>query len=171
MFSQLFPHFIFMQRVVDALGVEMRDFIFMRENAGYDACSFELGACRVLFRSARVTPTKKGQFVVFWKRADDDSTIPYDRQDLFDVLVVSVVIEGCFGQFVFPKNELVRRGYVSINSVGGKRAMRVYSPDEIVESVQAKRTQAWQTSFFFKEQPNSVLDGKRICELYKFQGA
>jgi len=168
MSSQAFPHFAFMQRLThDVLDAPMQNLVFSPENAIYDACTFEIGSCRVMFRAARVTPTKKGLFVVFWKRADDWSTIPYDWQDPFDVLVVSVVTERYCGQFVFPKNELVKRGYVASGGVDGKRALRVYPPGETLESAQAQKTQTWQAPFFFEVQPNQDLDSNHIRELYK----
>ncbi|WP_213105748.1 MepB family protein [Candidatus Protochlamydia amoebophila] len=53
--------------------------------------------------------------------------MPYDFNDSFDSLVVSVRAENHLGQFVFPKTVLCEKGVVSCNEKEGKRAIRVYS--------------------------------------------
>ena len=69
-----------------------------------------------------------------------------------------------FGQFVFPKSVLWQKGLVSKDGNGGKRAMRVYPPWAIADSVQAKKTQAWQLLYFAEIQPN--IDNTRIKKLF-----
>ncbi|KIC73435.1 hypothetical protein DB44_BG01240 [Candidatus Protochlamydia amoebophila] len=58
---------------------------------------------------------------------DRGPILPYDFNDSFDFLVVSVRAENHFGQFVFSKAGLCEKGVVTCNGKEGKRAVRVYS--------------------------------------------
>ncbi len=135
------------------------------ESQEYGACTFEMNKRTIKFRVAKITPTKIGQFVTFWKRIGGGPIMPYDTNDSFDVLVVSVRNTKHFGQFVFPKNVLWQKGLVSKDEDGGKRAMRVYPPWDIADSPQAKKTQAWQLPYFVEIQPN--LDIAKIQKLFQ----
>ncbi len=98
------------------------------ESADYGAAEFTINNHAIKFRVGKITPTKVGQFVTFWKRIDEGPIMPYDSNDSFDFLVVSVRAENHFGQFVFPKAILCEKGIVSCNGKEGKRAMRIYPP-------------------------------------------
>jgi hypothetical protein len=134
------------------------------ESQEYGACTFEMGNKTIKFRVAKITPTKIGQFVTFWKRIGCGPIMPYNMNDSFDLLVVSVRNAQHFGQFVFPKDMLWQKGFVSKDEKDGKRAMRVYPPWDITNSLQAKKTQAWQLLYFFEIQPN--IDNTRIKKLF-----
>ncbi len=111
----------------------------------------------VISRVAKITPTKNGQFVTFWKRSFEGPIIPYDVSDPFDLLVVSVKNAEQCGRFVFPKDILVKQGVISSGTQEGKRAFRVYPPWDIPESKQAAKTQAWQLSYFFESEFLSLI--------------
>jgi len=98
------------------------------ESQEYAACSFNLNQHRIKFRTAKITPTKIGQFVTFWKRLGSGPILPYDISDEFDFLIVSVRHKDQLGQFVFPKYVLYSRGVISKDGKDGKRAIRVYPP-------------------------------------------
>ena len=132
------------------------------ESEEYGAFEFEINNQQVKFRVAKITPTKVGQFVTLWKR--DGTIFPYDIADPVDLFVVSVRDGKHFGQFVFPKNVLCEKGIVSKNGKGGKRGIRVYPPWDITTSSQAKKTQAWQTLYFFEIHPH--LDKAIIRKLF-----
>lgn len=133
------------------------------ESQEYGACTFEMNNKIIKFRVAKITPTKIGQFVTFWKRIGTGPIMPYDMSDSFDLLVVSVRNAKHFGQFIFPKNMLWQKGLVSNDGNGGKRAMRVYPPWDITDSPQAKKTQAWQLLYFAEIQP--TIDTANIQKL------
>ena len=120
------------------------------ESEDYGAAEFTLNNQSVKFRVGKITPTKIGQFVTFWKRIGKGPIQPYDLNDSFDFLVVSARAENHFGQFVFPKAVLYERGIVSSTEKEGKRAMRIYPPWDIADNSQAKRTQAWQLQYFIE---------------------
>lgn len=136
--------------VYEPLGLFIQNVRLEKESADYGAAEFEIDKFKIKFRTAKITPTKIGQFVTFWKRMGKGPILPYDVDDLFDFLIVSVRSGNRFGQFVFPKNVLCENGLVSKLQIGGKRAMRVYPPWDQVDNSLAKKTQIWQTRYFFE---------------------
>lgn len=130
-------------------GLMCSDFAVESESKEYSACRFIINNKQALFRVAKITPTKVGQFVTFWKRLANGPIAPFDTSDQVDFFIVSVRSGNHLGQFVFPKSVLIKQGLVSKNHVGGKRAMRVYSPWDQADNKQAIKTQAWQLQYFF----------------------
>ncbi|WP_269936943.1 MepB family protein [Arthrobacter sp. HY1533] len=143
-------------------GVACADAAAEPESAEYAAHTLTLGGRPVVFRAAKTTPTKAGQFVTLWQRSHEGPIRPFDTHDGVALFVVQAVTGAGLGQFVFPLDELARRGVVSASGVGGKRAMRVYPPDVATTSAQARRTQEWQCRFFL---PLDAPSG-RIRELF-----
>lgn len=131
-------------------GLFLQNLKIDEESAEYGASEFTIKNRSVKFRVGKITPTKVGQFVTFWKRIDKGPILPYDLNDSFDFLVVSVRAENHFGQFVFPKTVLCDQGIVSGNGQEGKRAMRVYPPWNKTDNAQSKKTQSWQLQYFIQ---------------------
>lgn len=136
------------------------------ESAEYGACVYQLNGCTVRFRVAKITPTKVGQFVTFWKRMGDGPILPYDITDPVDFFIVSVKNGQYFGQFVFPKSVIQKQGILSVQGMGGKRAIRVYPPWDKTVSRQAQKTQNWQLEYFLDLSQNVALDFYRARMLY-----
>nr|WP_295774928.1 MepB family protein [Rhodoferax sp.] len=136
------------------------------ESAEYGACTFTLDGANIRFRVAKTTPTKVGQFVTLWKRLGKGPIQPFDASDDLDLLVVSTRSGPNFGQFVFPKAVLCKQGVISIDGVGGKRAMRVYPPWDTTTSRQAQRTQAWQLDYFLDVPQTQPVDLDRARRLH-----
>ncbi|MGE5196129.1 MAG: MepB family protein, partial [Anaerolineae bacterium] len=139
------------------------------ESADYGAAEFTIDSWRIKFRVGKITPTKNGQFITFWKRLGKGPILPYEYNDPFDLLIVSVRAESHFGQFVFPKTTLLEKGVVSKEGKGGKRAMRIYPPWDIPDSRQAKSTQAWQLPYFFEIFPNTCIDISHVKKLFLYK--
>jgi len=78
---------------------------------------------------------------------------------------VNVRTEKEFGQFVFPKSVLIKKGIISTDKKDGKRAFRVYPNWDNANSKQAERTQKWQLEFFYEI--NDSTDFKKVRELYQ----
>jgi hypothetical protein len=135
------------------------------ESQEYGASTFEMNNRVIVFRIAKITPTKIGQFVTVWKRGQNGLTMPYDVQDKFDLIVINVRTKDHFGQFVFPKTVLLQKGVISKNGIGGKRGIRVYPAWDITDNPQAKKTQAWQLNYFF-EVGSDVFDKDLIVKLF-----
>lgn len=118
------------------------------ESKEYSGCRFQLGEKLILFRKAKITPTKIGQFVTLYKRNSNKIIAPFDFSDGIDYVVILVVNEDKMGQFVFSQTLLFGKGVFSTDSKEGKRAIRVYPPWDRTISKQAISTQKWQLDCF-----------------------
>ncbi len=123
------------------------------ESKDYGACVFKLDSFIIHFRIAKITPTKVGQFVTLWKRSAAGLIIPYDTSDPFDFIIVSVRNNKNSGLFIFPKKILYEKKIISRDCKGGKRAMRLYAPWDVVQNQQAAHAQKWQCKFFVELEP------------------
>jgi len=151
-------------KIYDKCALEMSGFEFEKESKEYDACRFELNGRNVISRSAKITPKKVGQFVTFWKRNGLGPIEPFDDKDQIDFYVVNVRTENEFGQFVFPKSVLIKKGIISTENKEGKRAFRVYPNWDSPNNKQAERSQKWQLDYFY--QINDSTDFNKVAELY-----
>ncbi|MCX5923460.1 MAG: MepB family protein [Candidatus Dependentiae bacterium] len=125
------------------------------ESKEYGACQFTIQNKKAAFRIAKITPTKVGQFVTFWKRSQAGPIAPFDESDSIDLFIVSVRDGDKFGQFIFPKSVLIEHDIMSKNHIGGKRAIRVYPSWDKTDNKQAIRTQSWQLKYFYEISNNS----------------
>lgn len=133
----------------------------------YGGVRFTLAGCKVVFRVAKVTPTKVGQFVTLWKRPCPGGEItPLDSADDIDFVVVHVSSEGQCGQFIFDRETLLSRGVFAINGRGGKRALRVYPPWSQPAARQAVQSQKWQIECFVAMTPWEPASILRIRDLF-----
>ena len=155
------------QFVYKPFGLVLQNLKIEDESADYGASEFTFNNRLIKFRVGKITPTKVGQFVTFWKRIGKGPILPYDIHDLFEFLVVSVHAEGYLGQFIFPKNVLCEKGIISCNGKEGKRAMRVYPPWDKTNSSQAKKTQDWQLKYFIKTSEQMDVDFARVKHLFQ----
>ncbi|MCF7899921.1 MepB family protein [Candidatus Babeliales bacterium] len=146
------------------IGLICKNIIPEKESQEYGACTFEMNNKIIKFRVAKITPTKSGQFVTFWKRIGDGPIMPYDADDSFDMLIINVKNSTHCGQFIFSKNVLEEKKIISKNGNGGKRAIRVYPPWDITSSPQAQKTQAWQLLYFVEIKP--ILNKRKINTIF-----
>lgn len=153
-----------LEQVYKPCGFICDNFIQEKESQEYGAYTFKMNNKIIMFRVAKITPTKCGQFVTFWKRIGNGPIMPYDISDRLDFLIISTRTYKHFGQFVFPQQILLEQGLLSKNGNGGKRAMRVYPPWNIADNRQAKKTQSWQQMYFFTIQPTLEID--RVRKLF-----
>ncbi len=141
-----------------ACGVKLIDFKAEKESKEYCAHTFKLGNQVVLFRKAKVTPTKTGQFVTIWKRTSDGITAPFDVSDNFDFYIISTQTEKMSGAFIFPKEVLYANSILSGEKSKGKRGIRVYPSWDLTISKQAHKTQKWQTEYFLEIPESKKID-------------
>lgn len=137
-----------------------------QESQDYAACRFTLNGLNIVCRTAKITPTKTGQFVTLWKRIAGGPIQPFEVDDDLELFIVNVEREGHRGQFIFTKEVLSKKGVVTENSKEGKRAMRVYPPWDSPTSKQAQKTQAWQLAFFIRLNSNQPIDLGKARKLY-----
>lgn len=151
--------------VYDKCGFDYRNFQLSSESKEYAACSFELNRKTIQQRTAKITPTKTGQFVSIWKRDKEGITVPFDTSDQLDFMIITVRSADNFGQFIFPKSALVNNAVMSSNGKGGKRGMRVYPPWDVVNNKQAEKSQCWQMKYFLTIKPDQPVDVDRAKKL------
>ena len=119
-----------------------------KESKTYHACSFRLNEKIIIYRSAKTTPTKVGQFVTIWKRNEQGITAPFDENDNFDFIIINCEYRNLVGQFVFPKSVLLDKKIISGSNSSGKRGIRVYPAWDKNLNNQAQKTQQWQLNYF-----------------------
>ena len=152
------------KEVYNACGLEVTDFKLEPESREYEACRFNLNGRKIISRNAKITPKKTGQFVTFWKRIENGSIAPFHEKDPADFYVVNVRTENEFGQFVFPKALLIKKGIISTDTKEGKRAFRVYPGWDTAKNKQAQRSQEWQLKYFYRI--GEITDFKKVNDLY-----
>ncbi|WP_319940369.1 MepB family protein [Xenorhabdus littoralis] len=114
------------------------------ESRDYSAMRFTLNGKSIVFRQAKTTPNKPGQFVTLWKRPTSDSDImPLEQSDNIDFCLIATFSENQKGIFLFDSHILIKKGIFSTQSKEGKRAIRVYPTWVSPTSRQAIQTQKW----------------------------
>lgn len=136
--------------VFNKLDLKIKSVCLEKESADYNACQLLLNDKKVLFRTAKTTPTKIGQFVTLWKRTQKGPIAPFEIKDGFELVIINTKTENHFGQFVFPTAVLIEKGVFSTDLKEGKRALRVYPPWDKTISKQAQKTQQWQLNYFIE---------------------
>ncbi|KFE96971.1 MepB family protein [Chryseobacterium luteum] len=134
--------------IFQPLGLELLNAEEDIESKDYSGCSFVLNRLNIKFRTAKITPTKTGQFVTLWKRNKKGETAPFDSYDVFDFYIISASKDIDKGIFIFPKEVLIEKGILSHEKRVGKRGIRVYPGWDLTENKQAKATQKWQAEYF-----------------------
>lgn len=138
-----------------------------KQNSEYGAGVFKLSSKTIRFRVAKITPTKIGQFVAFWEKDSTNKNRPFLFEESPDLLVITTFKNNNeFGQFVFPKEILVKRDILRSNSTKGKMAIRVYPSWDKPTSKQAINTQKWQLSYFVDMSDFNQASRDKVIELY-----
>jgi hypothetical protein len=147
------------------LGWSIEGFSRNSESQEYGAATFEINNKKIIFRVAKITPTKVGQFVAIWKRIKSGPTAPYDEKDIFDIMIIHVRSNHYWGQFIFPKSILVDKGIISHNGKEGKRGIRVYPSWDKTDNPQAEKTQRWQQHYFIDISNEKNIDTLRVKKI------
>jgi len=119
------------------------------ESLEYDAYSLILNGSKAIYRKAKITPTKSGQFVTIWKRNAHGITTPFSIHDNVKFCVIAARIEDQLGFFIFPSEILNHQRIFSDENRDGKRGIRVYPPWDVAKNKQAQKTQQWQLKYFY----------------------
>ncbi|MBY0244160.1 MAG: MepB family protein [Sphingobacteriaceae bacterium] len=143
-------------------GFQFDNFTPETESTEYKAADFKLNQHKIKYREAKITPTKVGLFVTFWKRNTQKITEPYTIDDDFDFLIIGVENENNFGQFIFSKATLCQNGILSHSTKEGKRGFRVYPPWSETTNKQAQKTQQWQCDFYFEISNDEKINSSKL---------
>lgn len=136
------------------------------QNSDYGAGIFQLQSKSVRFRVAKITPTKIGQFVAFWEKDENNKNQAFSYEDTTDLLVINTFTNNNFGQFIFPKEALLKQGILKTANAKGKMAIRVYPSWDNPTSKQAIATQKWQSPYFVNMSNTNSLPTQELLKLY-----
>ncbi|WP_317043821.1 MepB family protein [Kaistella haifensis] len=139
-------------------GFELTNVETEAESQEYFAHNFQLDGQNIKFRTAKITPTKIGQFVTIWKRNEKGITEPFDISDNFEFYIIATRQNEKFGLFIFPKTVLYENRILSDKTRDGKRGIRVYPTWDLTINKQAQKTQLWQTKYFLDISPDKEID-------------
>mmetsp|Transcript_15304 Transcript_15304/g.41928 ORF Transcript_15304/g.41928 Transcript_15304/m.41928 type:complete len:181 (+) Transcript_15304:105-647(+) len=120
------------------------------ESKEYGGGHLDLDGIRCYFRKAKITPTKKGQFVTLYERSAETNKIePIKLNSAKSHKVIIFCVEGdhC-GQFVFSPEVLEQAGVLSSNRQKGKLSFRVYPPWVKPDNKTADAARRWQVPHF-----------------------
>lgn len=154
--------------IYEPAGMKLTSAVFSEaESIEYGACRFGINGHNIVFRVAKITPTKIGQFVTIWKRPIVGGEIaPLDISDGVTFVIISVSDEIHRGQFIFDRKILVAKDIMSHDGKGGKRGIRVYPPWTNPVAKAALKTQQWQLQYFLPIAINGAVDLVRVSELF-----
>ncbi|MEQ7805617.1 mep operon protein MepB [Priestia megaterium] len=134
------------------------------QNSDYGAGIFQLNSKSIRFRVAKTTSNKVGQFVSFWEKDAAHKNQAFSYGKATDLLVINTFTStNRFGQFIFPKEVLLKRKILKTATTKGKMALRVYPIWDKPTSKQAMETQKWQLEYFVE--PNK-LSHQKFLKLY-----
>jgi len=160
MFNVCMCFFLFLQKKMpDDLKI-LQDFLLQRldirctsytkdpECEEYTGYTCTLASRVVIYRKAKITPKKIGQFVTVWKRNEAGITTPFNLTDTFDFYLILTEDQDQLGCFIFPKSALAAQGIISTPKRDGKRGFRVYPSWVTPTNKQALKTQQEQLPYF-----------------------
>ncbi|WP_017473088.1 MepB family protein [Amphibacillus jilinensis] len=155
------------EAIMHELGIG-KEFKLAREgqNDNYEGCILQVNSNFYRTRLAKLTPKKKGYFVAIWEKDKEGNNQPYNYQESPEKLIVSIIDRGKCGQFIFPKDVLLKYGVLKNAKHKGKMAVRVYPNwlDDLTAT--ASKTQAWQARYFIDL--SDGYDVEKLRALYFF---
>ena len=157
------------QLVFKPCGIEINEVKQEAESQAYFAHQLQIDGQKTLFRKAKITPTKTGQFVAIWKRNEHGITVPYDVLDDFEFFIIATRKDKNFGIFIFPKTVLQQHQVLSTSDTLGKRGIRVYPSWDLTINKQSQKTQLWQLKYFLELSENKKIDLIKAKDLINFK--
>ncbi|OJE44981.1 mep operon protein MepB [Bacillus proteolyticus] len=137
-----------------------------KQNSEYAGGIFQLNNRSIRFRVSKITPNKIGQFVSFWEKGASMRNQAFSYDLAPDLLVITCIADNKLGQFIFPKEILLKEKILKTQNQKGKMAMRVYPIWDKPASNQAKKSQLWQLQYFvdLSDAENVAID--KLLNLY-----
>lgn len=150
-----FPSFLTITKesIFDSLGLVIQNIQLEVESAEYNACYFQIQKKKIIYRKAKITPKKIGQFVTLWKRSKNGPIEPFNIKDDIDIYIVATINKNHVGHFLFTKHILNEKKILS-GKHEGKRGFRVYPSWDKPNNKQGMTTQNWQLPYFVESKTN-----------------
>ncbi|MGG5318234.1 MepB family protein [Enterococcus sp. AZ072] len=134
------------------------------QNQDYEGTIFSMNSVSFRSRLAKSTPKKKGYFVAFWEKDSEGKNQPFSYFDSPEKLIIVILDGQRSGQFVFPKDILLKNGILKGPNSKGKMSIRVYPIWEQDLNKTAFTTKKWQTEFFIDT--SASTDIEKISAFY-----
>lgn len=93
---------------------------YERQNEEYEGTTFSINTHTFRSRLAKSTPKKKGYFVAFWEKDITDKNQPFLYENSPDKLIITILDGQLSGQFIFPKEVLLKKGFSKAKLQMGK---------------------------------------------------
>lgn len=100
------------------LGLDCSEVVPDPEAREYAGHTLRLGTKQVVFRVAKTTPTKAGQFVTLWQRSVNGPIRPFGEAGRYGLFLVAARHDERRGLFIFSAEALEGAGVLSV--AGGK---------------------------------------------------
>lgn len=137
-----------------------------KQNSEYAGGVFQLNNRSIRFRVSKITPNKIGQFVSFWEKNASMSNQAFSYDSAPNLLVITCIADNKLGQFIFPKEILLKEKILKTQNQKGKMAMRVYPIWDKPVSNQAKKSQLWQLHYFVDLSDTENVATDKLLNLY-----
>jgi hypothetical protein len=134
------------------------------QNKEYEGATFFARHFKFRSRRAKLTPKKKGYFVVFWEKNANNQNQAFTYKESPEKVVITIIDGHLKGQFLFPKALMYKKGVLRDEHNKGKMAIRVYPSWEADLNKSASKTQQWQSAYFLDL--TKEIDKKKIEDLY-----
>ena len=145
----MFESITLINQILDNSGfTQVRNVEIETLNIEYESCTFNINGKEYRHRKAKKTPNKKGYFTVFWVKDDNNKNRPYTMEETPEKLIITIIDENKKGQFIFPRELLLKKNILESENSKGKMAMRVYPGWEKDLNKTAEQTQKWQDEYF-----------------------
>ena len=82
-----------------------------------------------------------------WKKDENNTNVPFTEDDLENQLIVNIVDDKRRGQFIFPKDILIKKGILKVMILKENGIESVSTLGEGLNNTAAK-TQVWQCAYF-----------------------
>ncbi|MFL0401621.1 MepB family protein [Bacillus nitratireducens] len=137
-----------------------------KQNSEYAGGIFQLNNRSIRFRVSKITPNKIGQFVSFWEKDVSMRNQAFSYDSVPNLLVITCIADNKLGQFIFPKEILLKEKILKTQNQKGKMAMRVYPIWDKPVSNQAKKSQQWQLQYFVDLSDSKNAAIHKLLNLY-----
>lgn len=128
--------------------IQPENISYEKQNEDYEGMTFTINNQSFRSRLAKKTPTKKGYFVVFWEKDENNINTPFLFEESPQETLVFVSDNEKRGVFKFPKEILLKKGILKGDKSKGKMGIRVYPEWESDLNQTATKTQQWQLDYF-----------------------
>ena len=82
-----------------------------------------------------------------WKKDENNTNVPFTEDDLENQLIVNIVDDKRRGQFIFPKDILIKKGILKV-MILKENGIESVSTWETGLNNTAAKTQVWQCAYF-----------------------